>query len=212
MTTAIKIWFCAAVAMIAAAIADPMIESASNAGWFGPGNFTDHSTWDVIPALLVGLFFVALHLWTRVRTTINARHDSPDWPRLAKDAIGPSVMRLVPVIFAAQVAILYLMETAEQRVMYGHALGGLLWLGGPIAVSFGTHAIMAALIAVTASKVLRAFADAAIHAMHWMRAFALSHVRFAEPVYLRFQAFSSLGRSAGTASRNGERAPPILSA
>src|SRR5579863_7532885 len=98
MTTAIKIWFCAAVAMIAAAIADPLVESASNAGWFGPGNFTDHSTWDVVPAFLVGLFFVALYLWLRVRTALDAHRDSHDWPRIASDALGPNVVRLVPAI------------------------------------------------------------------------------------------------------------------
>jgi hypothetical protein len=212
MTTAIKIWFCAAVAMIAAAIADPLVESASNAGWFGPGNFTDHSTWDVVPILLVGLLFVALHLWSRVRMTLNARNDAPDWPRLAKDALSHSVIRLIPMIFAAQAAILYLMETAEQRVMYGHVLDGLLWLGGPIAVGFAAHAVMTVVIAVTASKALQAFADATVQALNAMRALALSYVRIAQPAFVRIQDFALLRRSAAILRRNGERAPPILSA
>jgi hypothetical protein len=212
MTTAIKIWFCAAVAMIAAAIADPLVESASNAGWFGSGNFTDHSTWDVVPILLVGLLFVALHLWSRVRMTLDAQYDAPDWPRLAKDLLSHSVIRLVPMICAAQVAILYLMETAEQRVMYGHVLGGLIWLGGPIAVSIAAHAVMTVVVAVTASKALQAFADATVQALNAMRALALSHVRIAQPAFVRIQDFALLRRSAAVLRRNGERAPPILSA
>jgi hypothetical protein len=211
MTTAIKIWFCAAVAMIAAAIADPLVESASNAGWFGPGNFTDHSTWDVVPAILVGLFFVVLYLWSRVRTTLKHR-DSPKWSRIASDALGPNVVRFIPAILAVQVAILYLMETAEQRVIYGRVLGGLLWLGGPIAVSIATHAVMAAIVALSAAKVLRALADAAIHTLDAMRTLAHPHTRFAQPAFLRIQDFGVLRRSAGILRRNAERAPPILAA
>jgi hypothetical protein len=212
MTTAIKIWFCAAVAMIAAAIADPLIESASNAGWFGRGNFTDHSTWDVVPVLLVGGLFVALHLWSRVRKTFSAQHESPDWPRSAKDAFGPDIIRLAPLIYAAQVAILFLMETTEQHVVYGHSLGGMLWLGGPTAVSLTTHATATVLIAVMASKVLRAFVEATFHALHALRALALTYVRVAHPAYLRAREISAFVRSACMLGRIGERAPPILAA
>lgn len=212
MTTAIKIWFCAAVAMIAASIADPLVESASNAGWFGHGNFTDHSTWDVVPVLLVGTLFVALHLWSRIRTTLNAQHGSPHWSRSATDALGSSALRLIPLICAAQIAILYLMETTEQHVVYSHALGGMLWLGGPIAISIATHATMTVLVAVTASKALRAFADATFRALHALRTLATAHQRIAHPVYLRVEEISALIRSAGILGRSGERAPPILAA
>jgi hypothetical protein len=212
MTTAIKIWFCAAVAMIAAAIADPLVESASNAGWFGPGNFTDHSTWDVVPVLLVGMLFVALHLWSRVRTTLIATGRAPDWPRLAIDALGSNVIRLLPLIYAAQVAILFLMETIEQQVVYGRLLGGMIWLGGPIAISLATHAAITAIVAVTASKLLRTFADAAIQAVHAMRALANSYVRVAHPVFIRFQVFGWLRRFAGILTHNSQRAPPFVTA
>ena len=116
------------------------------------------------------------------------------------------------MIFAAQAAILYLMETAEQRVMYGHVLDGLLWLGGPIAVGFAAHAVMTVVIAVTASKALQAFADATVQALNAMRALALSYVRIAQPAFVRIQDFALLRRSAAILRRNGERAPPILSA
>jgi hypothetical protein len=212
MTTAIKIWFCAAVAMIAAAIADPLVESASNAGWFGPGNFTDHSTWDVVPAFLVGLFFVALYLWLRVRTALDAHRDSHDWPRIASDALGPNVVRLVPAILAAQMAILYLMETIEQRVIYGHVLGGLLWLGAPIAISIMSHAAMAVVVVIVSAKVLQTLAQATIHAWNAIRAHAQPRARIAQPAFLRIQDFNVPSRSAGILRRNAERAPPILAA
>jgi hypothetical protein len=211
MTTAIKIWFCAAVAMIAAAIADPMVESAANAGWFGPGNFTDHSSWDVVPVLLIGVLFVALYVWSRVRTTFAAQPGSLEWPRSAM-ALGSNILRLVPLICAAQVAILYLMETAEQHVVYGHALGGTLWLGGPIAVSIAAHATMTILVTATASKVLSAFADATVQALHALRALALTHTCITHPAFLRVREITAFIRSACVLGRIGERAPPILAA
>jgi hypothetical protein len=42
-------------AVLAAAIADPLVEFASNAGWFGPGNFTDRSNLDVGPVFALGI-------------------------------------------------------------------------------------------------------------------------------------------------------------
>ena len=69
----IRFWYGIAAAVIAAAIADPMIESASNAGWFGPGILTDHSNLDVLPALICGAIFVACFLTLRVRRDALAR-------------------------------------------------------------------------------------------------------------------------------------------
>ena len=198
--------------MIAAAIADPLVESASNAGWFGPGNFTDHSTWDVVPVLLVGLVFVALHLCSRLLKTLAASQISSQWPRFSKDAMAPSVLRLVPVICVAQIAILYLMETTEQRVVYGHVLGGTMWLGGPVAVSLAAHATICVLVAVLASKVLRAFADAAMQLLCAMRALTTLYVRASHPTFLHRPDFSTLRRGVGLLGHAGERAPPILTA
>ena len=48
---------------MAAAIADPLVEFASNAGWFGAGNFTDHSNLDVVPALFAGVALLRNCIW-----------------------------------------------------------------------------------------------------------------------------------------------------
>ena len=63
----VRLWFSVAVAIIAAAVADPILESASNAGLFGHGSFTDHSNLDVLPALCIGLLAVAIHVTLRLR-------------------------------------------------------------------------------------------------------------------------------------------------
>lgn len=211
-STAIKVWFCAAVAMIAAAIANPLIESASNAGRFGPGNFTDHSTWDVVPVLLVGLLFVLAHLRLRIRNALAESQDSANWLRLTKNALGRNVLRLVPLICAIQISVLCLMETVEQQVVYGHTLGGSLWIGGPIAISLATHAMTCTLIAILASKLLDVFADATVQLIQLIQALALLPARASLPVFLTRLDFNCIHESAGVLGHTGERAPPILTA
>ena len=53
---------------------------------------------------------------------------------------------------------------------------------------------------------------ATIHALHAMRATANAYMRVAQPAFHRFQELSALQHSAGILRRNGERAPPVLSA
>ena len=80
MIRAIRFWFCLAAAVIAAAIADPVVEFASNHGAFGAGNFTDHSSLDVVPALIAGLIAAALAVGLRVRSHFaDATAPSRDW-------------------------------------------------------------------------------------------------------------------------------------
>jgi|SRR5579872_2510434 len=211
MSGAIKLWFCAAVAMIAASIADPLMEGASNAGWFGPGNFTDHSNWDVVPVVMVGLVFVALHLCLRVRKALAGAQHFPNWLRLTADALGPSVTRLVPFIWLAQILVLYLMETTEQQVVYGHVLGGTLWLGGPAAVSLTAHAAICALVTASAARVLRAFADATVQLVQIVRALGKFPAFAAPATPLNLFDLFDLHRSVRVLCRIGERAPPVLS-
>ncbi len=210
MTGWVKLWFCAAVAVIAASIADPVLESASNAGWFGPGNFTDHSTWDVAPAVLIGLLFVALHFGLRLCSDLAQARRSPGWMRLTSDALGHDVLRFVPLIFALQLLVLYVMETAEQRVVYGHVLGGALWLGGPIAISVAVHAASSILVALAAAKMLRACSDAAIRLCRMVHALVSPVVGDSQAAFVRLPDFVIGHRSIGALGHVGERAPPVV--
>jgi len=198
--------------MVAASIADPLVEYASNKGWFGPGTFTDYSNWNVAPALTLGLIFVALHLFLRVCKALAGVHLSPDWPRVAIDALGPNIIRLVPIIFAAQLVALYAIETAEQRVIYGHLLGSTIWLGGPILVSLGTHAVMCVLVTLVTSLVLRAFSYAAIRFVQAVQVIARLAAVAAPTVFLGDPSFAAHHDSNHALGRIGERAPPIPTA
>jgi hypothetical protein len=209
--TSIRLWFCLAVAAISAAIADPLVEWASNAGGFGPGNFTDHSTADVVPALLVGVLFVATHLWLRVRRALT-RGPAHDLLRASRQAIGGRVLRLLPLIFAVQMLALYCMETSEQIAVIGHPLGGTIWLGGPLLASLAVHAVACVLVAFAASNVLRALTQSAVRAVLFILAMAVRPARGVAP--------SELGRLWTRPSHIaffvlcnvGERAPPLLTA
>ena len=198
-----------AVALIAASIADPLVESASNAHLFGAGTFTDHSTWDVIPALLAGLLFVGLHLLLRIRSGLAARDRAPGWLRLANAALALNIVRLIPIICVVELIALYLMETTEQQFVYGRIIGGALWLGGPVLVSVTVHAMSCAIVAFVAAKCLRALADAAIQLVLLVRSCVASPARRARATFFRraedFRPMSSLG----ALGHVGERAPPI---
>jgi hypothetical protein len=209
----VKMWFCVAVAMIGAAFADPLVEFASNRGMFGAGTFTDRSNWAVLPALVVGLTFVALHLILRIRSQlVNARDPAPAWARLALRTVGARVAFLVPLIFALQLLALFTIETFEQVIVYGHPLGGLLWLGGPLAASLAVHAFTCIAVAFVASRFLRALAEATVRLVHIVRAFATLQERAARAIFLRRPDVIDLGRPLRVHCCIGERAPPILAA
>jgi hypothetical protein len=124
--------FCLAAAVVAAAAIDPSIEWMANDGLFGAGTFTDHSNLDVIPALAAGLVFAALFVAGVVRRMLRRQGHELDWLR--------GFTKLLPVIFALQLLVLWSMETVEQIVVWGEPLGGTLWLGGPVVVSLCLHA------------------------------------------------------------------------
>jgi hypothetical protein len=127
----LRLAFCAAVAVIAASLADPLVEFASNAGVFGSGNYTDHSNFDVLPALLAGFGLLALYFVRRAPAILSGR------------ALCDNVATLLPAIFALQIAMLYLMESAEQTIVWGHTLGPSIWLGAPLPMSLTIHAVVA---------------------------------------------------------------------
>ena len=192
--------FCLTVAVLAAALADPCLEFASNAGWFGAGRFTDRSMADVLPTLLFGaLFLVAQLLWIFRHACAHRRLDAP---------LRRPLAALLPRIFILQIAFLFVIESTEQRVVLGKFLGGTLWLGAPVPLALAVHALFATGIALLVATALREFAR---------RAPAL-----AAAVRSRFE--NAIPRATGTRRRfltafaappdvvfgaTGERAPPI---
>lgn len=164
-----KAVFCLATAVTAAAVVDPVVERLSDAGLFGQGNFTDHSSLDVIPALFVGFLLCALFVAATVRRALR-RSPAPDWLRHCALSIGEcSAGRLLPLIFAAQLGVLWTMETLEQAVVAGHPLGGTIWLGGPILISLAAHAAGCVVFTWMLSRALRRSAQAIFDVVSFIR-------------------------------------------
>lgn len=133
--------FCMAASITAAAIVDPILERLSNSGAFGAGNFTDHSNLDVLPAMVAGAVFSTIFVWVLARRMLLGRLAPLRWLRRCAAELGPnSWIALLPRIFAAQLAVLFSMETLEQIAVAGHPLGGALWLGAPVLISLLVHA------------------------------------------------------------------------
>lgn len=119
---------------------DPAVEYLANGGFFGPGNFTDHSNLDVLPALGAALALALLFTAGLVRRGLR-RGNAPAWLRRCAVASDDRALpQLLPAIFALQMVVLWSMETWEQIVVAGHPLGGTIWLGGPLAISLLLHA------------------------------------------------------------------------
>lgn len=196
----IRAWFAVAAAVIAAALADPCVEALSNAGLFGPGRFTDQSNLDVLPALCVGVALGFACLAMRVRREL-ARESSI--------AVREHVMHLLPAVFVVQIGVLALMETLEQIVVYGHTLGGTIWLGGPANFSVFAHAVACVLVSVALSALLRVLARHTARAIRLMRALAERSLHPRTPLAVRRWEHPGVRSMAPVRCRIGNRAPPI---
>jgi hypothetical protein len=211
MSWPIRFGFCTAIAVIAAAIADPLVEFASNAGWFGPGLFTDHSNLDVAPVLVAGVLLLAVYLVMKAQAALANGSGRDVW-REAGHALGSDLRRLLPAIFALQMLTLYVMETAEQYVVWGHSLGPTVWLGGPLPVSLAVHAIICVALAVTIARWMRALTATTLRFIRLIRALATFAPQPAASIASRSRDCISFKRSAPVVCRIGERAPPPVSA
>lgn len=197
-----RVWFCAVTALIAAALADPLVESLSNNGAFGGGSFTDHSNADVVPALSAGLMLAALAGVIRLGGALRGAHR-------ATPAAPLGVLRLVPFVFALQIVLLYAMETGEQLAVYGRLLGGALWLGGPPLASLTIHALACVLATWLAVRTARAFARTVVRIAGRIMAIAVAP-RTAAVFCARLGQRLDTRRSAFARRVAGERAPPQL--
>lgn len=206
----IRLWFCLAVAAIAAALADPVVEYLSNARVFGRGNFTDHSNADVLPVLLAGLIFAGLHLVLKIRSALHKRDDaSRDVWRESYAVLGGRFFALLPFAYVLQLIVLYGMETFEQRLVWGHTLGGTIWLGGPVWASLLAHAVTCAIVAFAAARLIRALGRTTVRVL---RAIAALTTLPSHPVSIVIRVWDRVAVSqVPVRSRIGERGPPLLS-
>lgn len=204
----VRLLFCIAAALLATAIADPILESASNQGLFGRGSFTDHSTLDVIPTLLMAAILASVWVVLRVRGSLAIGTTTWSVAAAALDTRG--LARLLPWIFASQIVALFSMESIEQTIVFGHLLGGTIWLGAPVLVALAVHAVFCVGLSLLLAAMLRASAASLTHLIEALiRFFSRYEPRRLATPHLRRRAIS-VRHSQPTLCRLGERAPPAL--
>jgi hypothetical protein len=203
--------FCLAAATTAAALADPLVEALSNAGVFGPGHFTDRSNADVLPALFAGVVFAILFVCGLARRALSASSPAPGWIRTSAGAVSPgSVARLLPATFALQIGALFGMETLEQIVIRGHALGGTVWLGGPIAFSLLVHAAAGVLVIALFARLLQWLAQTVVEVIRFVRRLILAWSALTPPALVAQEVAPRRRSDERAFDRLKGRAPPHL--
>jgi hypothetical protein len=204
-------FFLVAVAIIAAAIADPIVESLANAGIFG-GHYADNNHLSVLPALFVGGVLVLLTLALRCFGFWRDSHDPDDWViRVARSFSGRSPARDMPCVFLMQLLALFVMENAEQVCSGGKLLGGTAWLGGPIFFSLLAHALIGAACLFALAMFMRGL-------LRTLASFVRAIVRFVWLTIARSSSCTHFGHRATSLSlaqaphvrQIGGRAPPLL--
>ena len=212
MPTISRLPFLLAVALVAAALGDAVVESISNSGVFGRG-YADDVHAGVVPTLVAG-GLIALEFARRRCMEIVRRGDArrrSDWILdLARRYSPGSPGRDLAFVFCLQLLTLFAMETAEQLAFGGKLLGGTAWLGGPIAFSLIAHA----LICVGCTFALAWFARTTLATV---ALFVRSALEFIVLAIARATAHLLAGRSERVAHRrmqdpharqSGDRAPP----
>jgi hypothetical protein len=193
-----QLGFCLAAAVISDSFADPIVESASNAGWFGTGSFTDHSSANVLPTLFAGAVLLAFYFVRRARV-------------IAAQNRADTLARVLPAIFVLQLGALYVMETFEQLAVWRHTLGPTVWLGAPAPTSIAIHAAICAAVAFALLRSKRRLAAATLRVMAIVTAIATRSAVPEKPLATHRTARVRVQALLPVLCTIGERAPPIAS-
>lgn len=208
-TTCSRLPFLLAVAILAAAIGDPLVETIANSGIVGAG-YSDNIHTSVIPAMTVGALLALLLLVLRVLRLVRPAGERPI--DVARRFAAGSPLRHVPLVYGLQLIVLFIMESAEQAFAGGCLLGGTAWLGGPVLFSLAVHALIGTGCTVLAARAMRAILRRC--AVIIDRALASLLDAFERPNPAAFARRSDAASLRCTtllrASRLGERASPLL--
>lgn len=213
--TTARLPFLLAVALVAAALGNALVETIANSGAVGAG-YSDDNHASVLPTLLCG-GLAGLELLRRRCLALLRRGDRGrrgDWiVEFARRSAPRVSARDLAAILSVQLVALYLMESAEHLLFGGKLSGGSAWLGGPVAFSLAVHALVGAGCALA----LAWFGRTMLSGLASLIGYALEAL-IAE---LTRDAWCSRARGAVDAPRRrvqapparqiGDRAPPQLS-
>jgi hypothetical protein len=149
--------FVVAVALIAAALGDPIVETISNTGVLGRG-YADNNHSSVVPTLVAGAALVLLLICKRclqLLRSLSERETRLLYAAPRRQTPHASLADF-PYVLILQFVALFLMESAEQLVFSGRLAGGTEWLGGPIWFSVLAHAAIGLACTVIVARAMRA--------------------------------------------------------
>ncbi len=198
--------FLVTVALVAAAIADPIVETIANTHVFG-GSSRDDNHLGIVPTLLAGsvLFAVTVAIrffetWRRGRARASNVTNDRDWlADAARETCSRPPASDLPRILVLQLAALFVLESCEQLAGGGRLLGGTAWLGGPPVFALATHA----LVGLACTLGLAAFMRGVVRTLA-----SLVHAALAYMWLLRTRAAAGrFGRGARNARRPRAQAP-----
>jgi hypothetical protein len=205
--------FLLAVALVAAAAGDALVETISDSGILGPG-YNDNNHLSVIPALvagaLLGLIVISVRTFSLFRRGSALRRD---WLlEGATNLARESPLRDIPIVLGLQSAALFAMESIEQLAFGGKLLGGIVWLGGPVAFSLITHALLGSAFTLLLAALVRAIlATVASLVRDAIDAILFSLSRDGRRAFVKRDADAALPRAQAPHLRQlGGRAPPAL--
>lgn len=213
---ATRLAFLMAAALIAAALADPIVETIANTGMLG-GQYADTNHVGIIPTLVVGgvlvlelLVFYFVETW---RSLDAARGHGGDLLDIAKGLAAGSFRRDFPSVLAMQLTALFVMESTEQLALGGKLLGGTAWLGGPIPFSLIVHAFVGACCILVLGAFMRAVVRIFTSIVRTAIAFIWLAITHAARAVTRFadRELICLRAQSPHARQIGGRAPPLLS-
>lgn len=207
--------FLLAVALVAAALGDTVVETIANSGILGAG-FADDNHASVVPTLLLG-GVLALEVARRRCAEMLRRGAGgvrTDWViELARRYTPGSLPRDLTIVFALQLFAVFLMENAEQLAFGGKLLGGTAWLGGPIVFSLLAHALIGAGCTFLLARLVRSILATVANILRCALDYILIEIARASGRFASGRREEAPHRRAGAtlARQFGDRAPPFRS-
>lgn len=151
-----RVPFLMAIALVAAAIADPLVETAANTGVLG-GGYSDNDHASVLPTLLAGAVLLSFVIAARCLGLVRRASAYRRWAvGVARHLSARPPLADLPYVVLLQFVALFAMESTEQLLAGGRLLGGTAWLGGPVWFSICMHVAIGILCTLLIARGIRA--------------------------------------------------------
>jgi hypothetical protein len=200
--------FVIAAALLAAAVANPIVESVSNTGIFGHG-YSDHDQSSVGPTLAIAaVFALAFVVMRAVRMLGGVSRSEGMLSGIARDLARRAPTSDLPFVIGLQFVVVYAMERVE-CLAHGGTESGLAWLGGPVLFAVAVHGLIALGVTFAAGFALRSFARllaTAVRAV--LEAIAIVRARSVAAAFARQTFIAALGSSLAHVRSLRGRGPP----